>query len=217
MRPQPPCPTIRLSNHDDCFELPDGTKFPIGDFWRWAFANLCDDGLKGVFAEWMVGKLLGLDLGHGARRPGDNTDLPYRGRHIEVKSTSYWQSYKLWKSGVHTKPTEKPRFAGLWSHWTEGADNSARAPGFKSDVYVFCFQKQKDEPNWDALNLSNWDFYVRSQSQLMDLKAARDKKNRNGKAYSSYSIGLHELDNPIAAHDLKNAVDKIVDQLETAV
>jgi hypothetical protein len=28
------------------------------DFWRWAFSDLCDDDIKGIFAEWMVITLL---------------------------------------------------------------------------------------------------------------------------------------------------------------
>ncbi|MEO6924167.1 MAG: hypothetical protein ABI142_10105, partial [Bryocella sp.] len=30
----------------------------IADFRQWAFSDLCDDDIKGWFAEWMVAKLL---------------------------------------------------------------------------------------------------------------------------------------------------------------
>ena len=29
------------------------------DFWRWAFSDICDDDIKGILAEWMMGTLLG--------------------------------------------------------------------------------------------------------------------------------------------------------------
>lgn len=33
------------------------------DFWCWAFSDLCDDDVKGIFAEWMVRALFGLSPG----------------------------------------------------------------------------------------------------------------------------------------------------------
>jgi hypothetical protein len=30
------------------------------EFWRWAFSDLCDDDVKGIFAEWLVLKLLNI-------------------------------------------------------------------------------------------------------------------------------------------------------------
>ena len=66
------------------------------DFWQWAFSDLCDDDLKGIFAEWLVHKLLGIE---SLRRVSwANSDVvtssPGRVR-LEVKATSYWQSWKV--------------------------------------------------------------------------------------------------------------------------
>ncbi len=64
------------------------------DFWKWAFSDLCDDDLKGIFAEWLVLKLLGIPA---VRRVSwANSDIiTLEGVRIEIKSTSYWQSWKL--------------------------------------------------------------------------------------------------------------------------
>jgi hypothetical protein len=40
-------------------ELPAAT---VLDFWRWAFGDLCHNNLRGIFAEWLVAQLLGIDL-----------------------------------------------------------------------------------------------------------------------------------------------------------
>ncbi len=37
----------------------------VQEFWRWRYANLMDDTTKGDFAEWLVGKLLGLEMPPG--------------------------------------------------------------------------------------------------------------------------------------------------------
>ncbi len=51
----------------------DGEQHTVLDFWRWSFSDMCDDALKGQFAEWLVSLLLGV----GCKRQvyWANTDL----------------------------------------------------------------------------------------------------------------------------------------------
>jgi hypothetical protein len=54
--------TRRMNESDDRVsgggvELTDAS---LLDFWRWAFSDLCDDDVKGIFAEWLVVKLMGI-------------------------------------------------------------------------------------------------------------------------------------------------------------
>src|ERR1700689_4726483 len=66
----------------------------LSDFWSWAFGDLCDDDIKGIFAEWMVLKLLGIPSER--RISWANSDIITKdGVRIEVKATSHWQSWKL--------------------------------------------------------------------------------------------------------------------------
>lgn len=56
-----------------------------------------DDGTKGDFAEWLVARLLGLSVEPGGYISGGNYDFDAAdGITIEVKSSSYWQSWKLY-------------------------------------------------------------------------------------------------------------------------
>jgi hypothetical protein len=81
----------------------------VGDFWRWAFGNLNEDTLKGIFAEWLVGRMLGLDMRLGARNGGANSDLILDdGTRIEVKSAAYWQFYSLLRGQVEQLPQTIP-------------------------------------------------------------------------------------------------------------
>jgi len=58
------------------------------DFWTWAFSDLCDDDLKGIFAEWLVMKLL--DIPSVRRLSWANSDIiTPDGVRIEVKASSY--------------------------------------------------------------------------------------------------------------------------------
>lgn len=55
------------------------------EFWRWAFGDLCHNNVRGVFAEWLVAKLLGVEL-PPTRDAWAAHDLEWRdGLTIEVK------------------------------------------------------------------------------------------------------------------------------------
>jgi hypothetical protein len=142
------------------------------DFLKWAYSDLCDDANKGIFAEWLAAKLLKI---LPLRRYGwANSDLiSARGTKIEIKSGSYWQSWKainpdgtsknLNKSPI--QPDAKIRFAGLAAKDTiePHKDKVAR---LKSDLYIFCFQHEKDYLRWNAMDLSQWEFYLVPASEL---------------------------------------------------
>ena len=129
-----------------------GTTLPVEnstllDFWKWAFCDLCDDDIKGIFAEWIVVKLLRHE--HPRRISWANSDLITKaGVRIEVKSTAFWQSYKLLDEYgmprsvmIPARDEKKLSFAGL-----RAGDASAEHPelenGFKSHLYVFALQRK---------------------------------------------------------------------------
>ncbi len=49
----------RVDPEDSVVGLED-EQVRVRDFWRWAFSDLCDDDLKGWYAEWIVSILLGI-------------------------------------------------------------------------------------------------------------------------------------------------------------
>jgi len=139
----------------------------LTDFWRWAFSDLSEDYLKGFFAEWMVAVLLGLPVQDSRRLEFQRYDHASGAKRIEVKSTARWQSWKvLDEEGRPRSIPKKPatpdssiRFAGLRTD--DGKYNA--------DIYVLCFQAEKDFARWNALDLSQWEFYVVRQRDLQRL------------------------------------------------
>lgn len=148
-------------------------------FWRWAFSDICDDDIKGIFAEWMVGTLLGLPM-HASRRVSwadSDLILPSSTR-VEIKSSAIWQSWKLVNENGTSKTLPAPapldpariRFGGLQARAAATASTLEDAPRFKSDFYVFCMHVQTDPASWSAWNLSQWEFYLLSQQELVAAK-----------------------------------------------
>lgn len=138
----------------------------LADFLNWAYSDLCDDVIKGIFAEWLVAKLLGIPTPR--RYEWANSDLvSSRGTKIEVKASSYWQSWKAINPDGSAKdlaryplqPDSGIRFSGLMAK--DSIDHHLdKQGGLKSDLYVFCFQNEKVYEKWNAMDLSQWEFYL---------------------------------------------------------
>jgi len=122
-------------------------------FWRWAASDLVSNATRGVLAEYIVGKALG--LADGVRAEWDAFDLLTKeGLKIEVKSASYIQSWfhkNLSKITFGIQPTKG---------WDPSTNESAAEISRQADVYVFCLLAHKDQETLDPLNLDQWEFYV---------------------------------------------------------
>jgi hypothetical protein len=150
----------------------------LADFWHWAFSDLCDDDIKGIFAEWMVRVLLGLPLYDSRRVSWANSDIILENARIEVKASALWQSWKLVNEDGTRKPSPRPallhpsrvRFSGLQARTAVTPASADDPRQFKSDFYIFCFHSQIDPSAWDAWNLAHWEFYLMTRQELMELK-----------------------------------------------
>jgi hypothetical protein len=150
------------------------------DFWRWAFSDLSDDDIKGIFAEWMVRILLGLPLADSRRVSWANSDIILgNGTRIEVKASALWQSWKLVdENGTPISPVPAPvplipkkiRFSSLQARTATRPTIATDYIQFKSDFYIFCFHSQTNPSLWDAWNLADWEFYMMSRQELAELK-----------------------------------------------
>lgn len=186
---------------------PDGAT--VLEFWCWAFSNLCDDDIKGWFAEWLVGLLLGLPL--RPRISWANSDhITPEGVRIEVKASAYWQSWKLVDEGGTAKLVEsipvgkEPAiyFGGLRASDSVLPMTGPSQPLYKSDLYIFAFQNERDPAQWSALDLTQWEFYALTRDQLATV--------------GTKSIGLsrlRKLCSPMSAADLRVKGRAIVREL----
>ena len=178
------------------------TQASLQDFWRWAFSDLCDDDLKGIFAEWIVIKLLGIS---SARRISwANSDIfDDSGVTIEIKATSYWQSWKLIDGfGIPRKQVKlcedsKIAFHGLMARTADEVAKGSEERRLKSDLYVFAFQHEKEHARWDAMDLAQWEFYVlpavRLNSRSISLQALREMGDAGAFDAPTFSVRVKAL------------------------
>jgi len=174
-------------NQNPNLQSPNLENATLLDFWRWAFSDLRMNDVRGVYAEWMVAQLLGIDP--PPRDSWDSCDLRTPdGKGIEVKSAAFVQAWE-------TKQPSQIVFTGLrgrkWNpHTGYTEDRTCNA-----DVYVFCLEIEMDREKWNALELDQWHFFVLPRSVI---------EERNAR-----SIGikpLRSLTKELMASELKSAV-----------
>ena len=133
------------------------------NFWQWAFSALRANNTRGVFAEWIVAKLLSIPLSEPRDSWAAQDIVTPEGVRIEVKCSAYVQTW--------SQPRGHSRivFTGLrgrtWTPETGYSDSQT----FNADVYVFCVQTERDASRWNALDLGQWRFWILPKSVLEDL------------------------------------------------
>ena len=168
----------------------------IGDFWAWAYSNLNENTVRPVFAEFLVGSLLGIQS--TGRTEWDAYDLLYEATKVEVKSSAYVQA---WRS-----PTPSPpRFdIAPKSTWDVGSRTFKGPIKRQADVYVFCFYPERERDNANPMDIAAWQFWV-VPSQALDRELGVQK-----------SLGLTTLarfTESVGADQLRQTVDCVVGSL----
>ena len=165
--------------------------FDLAEFWSWNQSDLIENRTRGILAEFIVKKALGIKS--IKRVEWDNYDLiTNTGKTLEIKSAAYIQS---WKQNRYSKI----KF-GIES--STGAKDSFGYDGNKrrwADYYVFCILNHKDQESINPLDMSQWIFYVLKTTVLEKYKPKQK------------SIGLKSLLklNPIECRylELKNVIN----------
>lgn len=167
-----------VNQHCDMLLVPNGPdNSTLLDFWQWAFSDLCDDDLKGIFAEWLVHKLLGIVSPRRVSWANSDVVTPTRVT-LEVKASSYWQSWKVidqagqpYAEPLYKVPVDdsKIRFGGLTARDSTSTADMTTSRSLKSQLYVFAFQHEKDIERWNAMDLSQWEFYIVRAEELVQL------------------------------------------------
>ncbi|MDD9948763.1 MAG: hypothetical protein OXU48_04435 [candidate division Zixibacteria bacterium] len=130
--------------------------FSLSDYWKWSGSDLLSNAQRGVIAEFLVAKVLGVN--HSPRLEWGWYDLETTDKKkIEVKSAAYYQSWP------QDKPSEirfdiAPR-KWFWDPVTNRSESS-ETPERRSDAYVFCLLGDPADRNPDPLILDQWSFYV---------------------------------------------------------
>ena len=143
------------------------------DFRRWALTDLALNINRGSFAEWLVGKALGVIAPDSYQIGWASYDLDYAGHKIEVKSSARGQSWPQTRPSVVKWGIAPSRWR--WDQLAdedEGSWTRLDPPQRVADVYVFCCYEpyplpdDLDERNSGVIDLDNWWFWVASRETL---------------------------------------------------
>ena len=168
-------------------------------FYRWASGNLVDNRNRGIFAEWLVGQILGvIDVGD-VRKEWDSCDLRYQGMEIEVKTSGLSQTWKQMRNTT-------PRFSiePQKQTWNASTDEWLLhdPPVRTSDVYIFCLHESDPATNQNVIDPNCWSFWVVSRD-VIDRELAEQA-----------SLGLSTL-NKISKKLKWSEVKSEIDQLQS--
>jgi hypothetical protein len=158
--------------------------FDLLGFWQWSSSDLVSNATRGVLAEYIVARALGIDTG-GVRDEWAAHDLTTSsGVKIEVKSAAFMQS---WAQKKPSSITFRVAATHAWNPETAVVSTKAK---LQADIYVFALFHHKDKATIDPLNVSQWCFYVlpscalNACSQKSITLKSLDKLHGRGVAYS---------------------------------
>ncbi|MYB43834.1 MAG: hypothetical protein F4X74_02680 [Acidimicrobiia bacterium] len=141
-----------------------------GGFRNWALGNLVDNTTRGWFAEWLVGRALGVIGDCDTRVEWDSVDLRYGNLKIEVKASGLSQS---WSPENRSTPNFRiPRRKTAWDAATdtwESFDPARRV----AEVYVFCLHQAVPATNENVADPACWTFWVIPTERLNDRLGAQ--------------------------------------------
>ena len=145
---------------------------PLGvslqQFWQWSSSDLISNAQRGVLAEFLVARALGVD--GGVRTEWDAYDLETEsGLKVEVKASGFIQSWaqeRLSKVGFDIAPKLS---------WDASTNVSATEAGRPADVYVFAVHAHTEQASVDPLDVTQWKFYVLGTAVLNQERSSQKR------------------------------------------
>ncbi len=168
------------------------------DFWSWAFSDILSSRNRGVFAEFLIGAVLGTT--ENARIEWDVADHIYRGRKIKVRSASYIQHWFQKKPARIVFPLGRTRQRKI----------KTSIPGLslhpKPEIYVFCLFNVKDSNEASVLDMEKWVFYP-TQAYLVETRFRRKE--------ALTLRDVRRIATPVTILQLRKAIDIIIEELNS--
>lgn len=183
--------TKRLMKPDEAIGGLEGTT--VGDFWSWAYSDLLSNTVRPLFAEYLVGRCLGVI--REPRVEWDHVDFVYQGKKIEVKSSGYLQTWKQPRPSVISfdiRPKQKPWIAET---------NTFGEAGRCADCYVFCVHTERDLANCCVTDIRQWEFYILPSSTITKTFGSQGTVRMSR---------IRALCSPVPYRALKEAIDAIL-------
>ena len=168
-------PRIPPEPQSGCEPFNAGGK-PLGptllNYWQWSGSDLVSNVERGVLAEFLVARALGLSEEPREEWGAFDVEVPSCGT-VEVKSAAYIQS---WEQRDYSRISfDIAKRTSAWNPKT-GEYEELDPPRRVADVYVFCLLKHKCQETIDPLDVEQWDFYVVPTSRLDRSKWKESKR-----------------------------------------
>lgn len=162
--------------------------FDLLSFWQWSCSDLLSNTTRGIVAEFLVARALGVADGMRHEWAAYDLETP-EGVTVEVKSSAYLQRWHQDQPSRISFVVPKTR---PWDPYTNQLSNEAAR---QAQVYVFALLAHLDKATVDPLDLDQWIFYALPTEVL------------NGRTRSQHSITLrtlHEISGgPVAYNNLR--------------
>lgn len=141
--------------------------FNLLDFWGWDVSDLVSNATRGILAEYIVSRALGISTS-GVRNEWAAYDLITNdGVKIEVKSCAYLQAW-------FQKRVSNINFSTKVSRaWDPATNLLSQESKRQADVYVFALLAHRDKSTIDPMNVAQWRFYVLPTWRLNDRKRSQ--------------------------------------------
>lgn len=184
---------VELQSPDKAFT--DGGK-PLGltalDYWRFQFSNFWD--MQEEIAEFLVAKALELELPHN-KNGWTPFDIRYKGKRIEIKSSSYFHSWR------GDNKVSKRRVFSIAKTIGQHSEKKPK-PERQNDVYVFCLNTGNTFADSDPFELNHWEFYVVPTAVINNMFDDRNKVSID------HIRDITKLKKGVPYCQLKSAIDK---------
>lgn len=156
----PPIKATRKIGDEPFHAAGRGLGFDLLSFWRWSASDLVSNTARGILAEYLVARALGLAQDEIRDEWGPVDLITRSGVKVQVKSAAFlqaWYQKGLSQVVFSTRPTRS---------WDADTNTLAREPTRHADVYVFALLAHCDKATLDPMDVEQWRFYVVPRSVL---------------------------------------------------
>jgi len=164
--------------------------FDLLSFWQWNCSDLVSNATRGVLAEYLVARALGIVDGIRDEWAAYDLITP-EGIKVEVKSAAFLQSWHQEKLSVISFRTPKTR---AWDSETNILSEKRQR---QADVYVFALLSNKDKATVDPLDVTQWEFYVVPTRVLNDRQRSQHSITLPSLKRLTQSVTYEELSDAV--------------------
>lgn len=128
--------------------------FNLKNFWEWAASDLVDNTWRGVLAEYLVARALGINCDVIRNGWGPVDLISPAGVTIQVKSAAFLQAW-------YQKQPSRISFS-IKAHRAFDAETNSLSekPQRVGQVWVFALLAHEDKSTLNPMDLAQWQFYV---------------------------------------------------------